>query len=209
MKNYTIIIPHLHTELNDLSLELNIKMLKENSYNKDYELIIADENVEPYRLWNLYSEKAKHDILVFSNSDVLMAKDWDYHLINSVCDNSIVTGYLVECGVIGVASQNIASNFGTGPKDFKRVEFESFCEKHGKSVSVCKEERGWYMPCAITKSLFIKMGMFDTTKPFPNPNDIIFWEKCISNGVKLKRARSYAYHFQNLSNWEHEHKRIK
>jgi len=207
MENYTIIIPHKHTELNDLSLEINIRMLEENSVNKEYELIIADEALDPYTLWNVYAEKAKYDNLVFSNSDVLMAKDWDLHLIGSLCDNSIVTGYLVECGVIGVASQNIHANFGNGPKDFRREEFESFCQEHSKNVPDFKYERGWYMPCAIKKSLFIKEGMFDTSLGFPNPNDIIFWEKCIADGVQLKRAKSYAYHFQNLSNKEHEYKR--
>jgi hypothetical protein len=208
MKNYTIIIPHKHTELNDLSLELNLRMLQENSANKDYELIIAEEEMDPYRLWNHYSEKAKHDILVFSNSDVLMAKDWDLHLIESVCENSIVTGYLVECGVIGVASENVHANFGNGPKDFRREDFENFCVEHSSSVADVKNERGWYMPCAISKSLFMKMGMFDVSLPFPNPNDSIFWDKCIAEGVQLKRAKSYAYHFQNLSNKEHEYKRV-
>jgi hypothetical protein len=208
MENYTIIIPHKHTELNDISLELNIKMLHENSVNKDFELIIADEEMDPYRLWNIYSEKAKHENLVFSNSDVLMAKDWDLHLIGELCDNSIVTGYLVECGVIGVATQNILANFGNGPKDFNREGFENFCEEHGKNVPNVKDERGWYMPCSIKKSLFMKQGMFDISLPFPNPNDIIFWEKCITAGVQLKRAKSHAYHFQNLSNKEHEYKRV-
>lgn len=207
MENYTIIIPHKHTEMNDLSLELNLKMLEENSENKNYEIIIADEKEDPYKLWNIYAEKAKYDNLVFSNSDVLMAKNWDRHLIGQLCDNSIVTGYLVECGVIGVAWQNIPRNFGTSPFDFNREQFENFCEEEGANLPDSREERGWYMPCSIKKSLFFKMGAFNTEIPFPNPNDIIFWEKCLTEGVVLKRANSFAYHFQNLSNKEHEYKR--
>lgn len=208
MENYSIIIPHKKTELNDLSLDLNLKMLEKNSRNKNYELIIAEEKEDPYKLWNKYSELAKYENLVFSNSDVIMAKDWDVHMIGQLCDNSIVTGYLVECGVIGVAWQNIPRNFGTSPLDFDSEKFENFCEEEGEKVPDMREERGWYMPCSIKKSLFFKMGGFNTEKPFPNPNDIIFWEKCIGEGVVLKRAKSFAYHFQNLSNKEHEYKRV-
>jgi hypothetical protein len=207
MKNYSILIPHKKTGMNDLSLEINIKMLNENSENKNFELIIMEEECNPYKLWNDYSDKAKYDNLVFSNSDVLMARRWDTHLIGHLCDNSIVTGYLVECGVILPASQNINMDFGSSASSFRRDEFESYCEEKSISTTECKNERGWYMPCSITKSLFNKMGRFSEEKPFPYPNDIDFWEKCISNGVILKRANSFAYHFQNLSNKEHEHKR--
>lgn len=201
----SILIPHKTTPLNDAALSLNLSMLYENTRTDNLEVLIMREKKDPYVLWNEYAQKAKHEHLVFSNSDVLFAKNWDVYFQKHVNDNSIVTGYLVECGVIGVASQNIAKNFGTQCASFDRMAFENFCATH--PVPEVKEERGWYMPCIMTKTFFSKMGMFKTELPFPNPNDSIFWEHCIANGATLTRVKSFAYHFQNLSNTTHDYKR--
>ena len=205
MTGITILIPHKSTPLNDKCLEINKTMLKENTANKEYELIIMYAPKDPYALWNEYVPMAKYDHIVFSNSDVLMAKNWDVNFQKHVDDNSIVTGYLAECGVIGVASQNIPKNFGKSPLSFNRIAFENWAASY--NASEVKEERGWYMPCIMTRQFFLRMGSFPTEKPFPNPNDIIFWERCLKNGAKLKRVKSFAYHLQNLSNQEHDYKR--
>ena len=122
----TIVIPHKRTPLNDQSLELNIKMLLENTVN-NFELIIDTEAPQcPYRIWNDAAQRAKANILVFSNSDVLMAPGWDQPFIDSIQDNAILTGYLVEAGNIGVASVNIPKNFGKVPAEFDRPAFEAY-----------------------------------------------------------------------------------
>lgn len=203
----SILIPHKSTSLNDICLELNKQMLKDNT-RSEYELIIMDEAEDPYTLWNRYANKTKYELLIFSNSDVLMAPDWDVNLVKHADNSSIITGYLVECGAIGVASQNILHNFGKNPSKFDRAGFEAFCKTESQKCSEIKFERGWYMPCLMTKEFFTKMGYFPREKPFPNPNDILFWEHCLKQGAQLKRANSFAYHFQNLSNQEHDYKRI-
>lgn len=207
MVGMTILIPHKNTPLNDKALEINLKMLHDNTINRDCETLIMSEKNDPYVLWNEYALKAKHEHLVFSNSDVLMAAGWDVYLQKYVDDNSIVTGYLVEPGIIGVASQNIHLNYGKSPNNFDRTGFEKWAESRAIQTPEMKEERGWYMPCIMTKTFFLRMGRFPVEKAFPNPNDIIFWEHCLKNGAKLKRVRSFAYHLQNLSNSAHDYKR--
>src|SRR4030065_245347 len=194
----SIIIPHKRKDLNHQALALNIAMLNDNTHNS-YELIIDTECPrDPYKIWNEVAKTARADILVFSNSDVLMAPFWDVFFVGHMKENAIFTGYLVEPGNVGVAQQNIHKDFGRFPNTFRRQEFEHFA-KHVKVPDI-KEERGWYMPCAISKEWFLSTGGFDTTLGFPNPNDILFWNKCIEElGTKLYRCNSFAYHFQALS----------
>ena len=200
MTDMTIIIPHLRKSSNDSSLMLNIARLLENTHYS-FELVIDTEAPkDPYKIWNEAAKVARGKILIFSNTDVIMAKGWDISFVDNIQDNAILTGYLVEPGNIGVASENIHRDFGKTPYTFRPQEFENFAVEHAKNIPEVKMERGWYMPCAFYRDWFNWTGGFDTTLGFPNPNDILFWNKVTSQlGTKLLRVRSYAYHFQNLS----------
>lgn len=202
MPDCTIIIPHKPTHLNDEALELNIKMLLRHT-NVSYELIIDNEcPKDPYQIWNETAKVARSDILIFTNTDVLFGPGWDV-LACSVNPNTIVTGYLVEAGNIGVAPENIPFDFGKTPTTFDMHEFEDYVRRkiaHVEAGNLVKEERGWFMPCAMNKDWFNSVGGFPTELGFPNPNDAIFWDRCIAEyGTKLLRVPSYAYHFQALS----------
>ncbi len=203
MLDCTIIIPHKPTILNDAALELNLKMLLRHT-NISYELIIDTEcPKDPYQIWNEAAKQARSDTLVFTNSDVIFGPVWDV-LVCNVSPNTIITGYLVEPGNIGVADVNIHKDFGRTPLMFDGHEFEVYVRHETQHVdrgNMFKEERGWFMPCAINKDWFNSVGGFPTDVGFPNPNDAIFWDNCIANyGTRLLRVPSYAYHFQALSN---------
>lgn len=195
----SIVIPHKPTPMNDKALMLNIGMLLANTLNP-YELIIETTVPKcPYVIWNEISHIARADILVFTNSDVLMAKEWD-KVIPHIADNEIMTGYLAEAGNIGVASVNIPKSFGKTPDEFDKASFDSWASSYGPQVPESQEQRGWYMPCAMRREWFLSTGGFDTAETFPAPNDIKFWEMCIHTyKTKLTRIRSFAYHFQALS----------
>lgn len=199
MPTFSIIIPHKRTPSNSLALSMNIEMLMDNTAH-DFELIIdTTYPKDPYKIWNEVSKQARGDILIFTNSDVLMGPGWDEPFFRHCCQNAIVTGYLVEPGNVGVASQNIHKDFGRTPAEFRTSEFYQYVLNYINPNDV-KEERGWYMPCAMDREWFLSTGGFDTTLGFPNPNDIIFWEKCIKEyGTRLLRVKSFAYHFQALS----------
>jgi len=198
---FTIIIPHLHTKMNDECLEINLRMLKDNT-KIPYDVVVDDRDLDPYEIWNDQVAKAKTDVVVMSNSDVLMAPGWD-SMINFCVSNSIVTGYLVECGAILASDVNFSCDFGKTPSTFRRDAFESFSLEKSKTVPAVKEERGWYMPCAVNRDWFVSTGGFDMSKgSFKGkiPLDIYFWDSCLRTpGFRLLRANSFAYHFQNLS----------
>jgi len=199
----SIILPHLHTSICDESLSLCKRAIA--SYTSAvYELIIDDTpNKCPYKKYNEGAKKAKYEILIFCNTDMIFAPGWDI-MVKFVEDNVIVMGYLVESGRVGVASQNIEKDFGKLPSIFRQQEFEKFCLEHARKNNIpeIKQEMGWYMPCAVNKKWFLNKGGFDTHKKvFPECLDVDYFEKCKKDSrFKLLRAKSYAYHFQALSN---------
>jgi hypothetical protein len=197
MADITVIIPHKIMPENDKALLLNINALMQNSCSV-LEIIIDTTLGDPYVIYNESAKIARSNIIVFTNSDVIMAPDWDRPFIDHMQDNAILTGYLVEPGNVGVALENIDKDFGKTPDTFDRNAFESFAM--GSDKPAIKEQRGWYMPCAFKRDWFIGTGGFDTSVPFPHPSDIAFWNKCVRElGTKLLRVNSFAYHFQALS----------
>lgn len=202
----SILIPHKSTPLNDQALELMLRMIRENTQEADREVIVVENHGDPYRFWNRYAEAAKHDALLFTCSDMPPAFGWDVLMKRHLDDNSIVTGHLVEPGVIGVAQENIQVDFGRTPGAFRREEFQRYVERR-QDIPEVRDGRGWYMPVLWTKALFLGMGKYPQERPFPAPNDIDFFNRCVERGAQLKQVRSFAYHFQNLSNPEHDFKR--
>ena len=198
MPTITIIIPHKPMPENNDALSINICMLIENSCSSLEIIVDTESPKDPYIIYNEAAKVARSDILVFTNSDVLMAPDWDRPFIDHMQDNAILTGYLVEPGNVGVASENIQVDFGKTPYIFDRTLFETFAVMSRQPP--VKEERGWYMPCAFRRDWFLSTGGFDTSIPFPHPSDIVFWNKCVKElGTKLLRVNSFAYHFQALT----------
>ena len=201
----TIIIPHKPTIHNDRALELNLHALLKHT-KVQYELIIDTTTpANPYGIWMRAAQTAHAETLVFTNSDVIMGPGWDV-LVRHVEPNTIVTGYIIEPGNIGVADVNIQLDFGKMPKTFQSFDFDRWVLKrlgfigNGNEVKI---ERGWYMPSAMNRAWFLSTPGFDLDYPFPNPADIRFWEYCIKEyGTQLLRVPSYSYHFQNLSNTE-------
>lgn len=195
---FSILIPHHSTPACDEALHLLIRMFRENTTCRDYELIVVQGFKDPYVFWNKYADHAQHENLVFFNNDMLPAPGWDELMMKHLTGNALVMGYLIEPGVIPPADQNIHKDFGRSPASFRRHEFEEFCKS--QNVPELKQEMGWYMPVMLTRTFFTRMGKYPTAAPFPNPNDIAFWDHCVAQGANLVRVRSFAYHFQGMSN---------
>ena len=200
MPDLSIIIPHKPGPNNNKALKLAMDSIM--AYTKySYELIL-DMTVpgDPYTIWNETAKQARGKTLIFSNSDVVFAPEWDC-MVPYTVPNVIVTGYVVEPGNIGVAPVNIPANFGKHPDEFNEGEFHSYIEKHNPPE--IDYRRAWYMPCAMDRDWFLSTGGFPHDLGFPEPNDIKFWNYCEDElGTSFVRVRSYSYHFQNQSGRE-------
>lgn len=193
----SILIPHKPGPSNDKALWLALDSIFQYT-EMSYEIILNNVTPgDPYVFWNQAAWQAKGRTLIMTNSDVIFAPGWDVMATYAV-PNVIVTGYIVEPGNLGVAPVNLRGNYGKHPDQYDEAGFHWFIKQH--KAEEIKEERGWYMPCAMDKLWFRSTDMFPTEVAFPNPNDILFWESCKDAlGTKFMRARSYSYHFQNQS----------
>lgn len=199
MIEFSVIIPHKRTRENDAALKLAMDSIL-RCYSSCEILIDTQTPADPYTIWNEYARTAKGKVLIFTNSDVVFAPGWDVLFGRYAEVNTIVTGYLVEPGNIPVADVNIQENFGLTPSTFNVRDFSLYAIKQMERTPTVLTQRAWYMPCAINREWFLYTGGFDTTKPFPHPNDTEYWDRCVKEySTQLLRVNSWAYHFQNLS----------
>ena len=135
----SILIPHKPGPSNDKALRLALDSIIRFT-NFSYEIIL---NMvvpgDPYVFWNQAAWQAKGGTLIFSNSDVIFAPGWD-SLAEHASPNTIVTGYMVEPGNIGVAPVNIKGDHGKHPDQYDEGGFHSQIERQKADDS--KEERG-------------------------------------------------------------------
>ena len=194
----SIIFPHADNPRNNECLELQRQMLKENT-DGPYQLLFTSGTApdDVYREWNHLAAIAKGSILLWGNSDITYAKNWDAPIRQHINDADWLCLRLVECGAIPVASTNIERDFGRAAATFDRAGFEVFAvEEAAKHPSIEHGKFGWYSPSAFRKEWFLDMGGFPTDPPFPHDNDRIFRERVTARGCRFALLNSYAYHMQ-------------
>jgi len=202
----SIIIPHLRNADNDKALKIAIDCIVDNT-DLDYELMVeaVATRRDIYPVLNNMAHRARAEWIVLSNSDVFMAKGWASAFYNARHEDTIVTGVIVECGVIGVSPINYHKNFGVTPDSFRRDAFEAWVTTDEATDIFSGQHfhnpRGWYLPCLIHKRTFNHFGGFDTQggKWPDDPVDIYTWNKWAAAGKQFKRAPSWCYHLQNFT----------
>lgn len=206
-----IIIPHLSTPLLDASMALCQQMILENTpQHVDVTVTVDPEpGLCPYVKWNRAAYASKADILLFINNDMLMLPGWEFLLtcMGIFGKNTVATGYLIESGALDVNERNIKQDFGTHPSQFKRKECEEFAKKEAAKVdAITCNSLGWLMPVAFYREFFCDIGGYDTGTQqylgrgkFPDPLDMVFFDKLSRVKANFVRVNSWAYHFQRLS----------
>ncbi len=224
MKGFSIIIPTYNA---DQELALAIESLKKNSQLENELIIVVDQlkeggvsqsvlavlkkagikpiinqkNLGPYKNWNLGAKKATRDWLVFATDDQYFAPGWDQALWKTKKRQRLLTGQLVEPGLIPVWKTNIKKDFGHNPQEFREKDFLAFVKK--KTVSGSAND-GFFIPLVVYKADFDHLGGWPTKGQFGTrdapANDIAFIDKAKKAGFEFKRAlNSFSYHFQGSS----------
>lgn len=199
MPEISILIPHKHAPHNDDALAICLDCILRNT-RCDYELLVDTTTpADPYAIYNHMAAKAAGKWIVFGNSDVFFAPDWDVELLKAAHQYRIITGVLVECGAIGVSDRNVAQDFGRTPQTFRRAQFDTWVSLQ----TSFRETGGWYFPCLMHKGMFLQRGGFDISRgAFPTPLDGYFWDEWKAMGGEVRQVMSFAYHLQNYSDLE-------
>lgn len=194
----SIVFPHADNPENNKVLDLKLKMFKENT-GCEYEILYLPNDMRPelvYNFWDWGMRNAKYDLILWDNTDIVYAKNWQENVLKHKDDGDWIGLELVECGQIGVAPTNIHMDFGRTADTFRREDFEGFARTYGLGRPSMRDGFCWYSPSVWSKEFYIKMGGFDFSKPFPHPNDGEFREKCEAANCKFIVVNSFAYHFQ-------------
>ncbi len=224
MNSFSIIIPTYNA---DQELDLTIKSLKKNSRFNNELIVVVDrlkeggisqavlavlkehqikpifnkENLGPYKNWNWGAKGAVNEWLVFATDDQYFAPGWDQALWDFKKRRRLLTGQLVEPGLIPVWKTNIKKDFGHNPQEFEEEKFIKFVQE--ASVADLADD-GFFVPLVVHKDDFEVLGGWPTKGEFGTrdapANDIAFIDKGKKAGFEFKRAlNSFSYHFQGSS----------
>ncbi len=202
---WALMVAHRKQPVQDAALALLIDSVKKNTPPELYEAgeIVIDDRPDicPYRKWNEMCAKTKTAInVVFANNDMVMLPGW-HCMVTATKPRMVVTGYLIEPGIVAVNPLNVQRDFGGNPADYRAdeaIKFAATVSAHTQP-EIAKNS-GWYMPCAFDREWFLSVGGYDIgAGQFPNPLDRLFWDKAARIGVDFVRVNSWAYHFQRLS----------
>lgn len=197
MPALSIIIPHKHQPANDKALSIALSCIVDNT-RSDYELLIDTTTPgDPYVLMNDMAKRASGEWVVFGNSDLFVAPDWDTDLLQRADRDTMVSLTLVEPGAIGVHEENIHRDFGMTPQTFQREAFEAYAATSPELPA----GNGFYFYALRHRLTFLERGGFDTSLGlFPTPVDIAYHEAWLRDGKQIVRGAGLAYHLQNYSN---------
>jgi glycosyltransferase involved in cell wall biosynthesis len=160
-------------------------------------LILNERRSGPYRSWNRGARETEKDVLCFITDDQYWAPDWDSEIANRMDEHPILTGQMVETGVIRPYHTNLIKNVGESAQHFDEDAFLDFVQRNSNGRL---GQGGFFSPTVIRKSLFESLGGWPAEKPFPYPNDWLFRLKLFDNGLDYKRVgSSFTYHFQGSS----------
>ncbi len=140
---------------------------------------------------NLLVELAKHNIVSYLQSDMVISPHYDTDILKELEDNTILSATRVEPPLHGESPLTITKNFGTNPVDFNLEEWNNY----SLSVKENKTADYFFAPITFYKDVWLNIGGYDTLfRRSREDSDLV--QRCLHKGIKLKQTFSaIVYHF--------------
>jgi GT2 family glycosyltransferase len=188
----------------DSDNEGTVEYLKEQK--KDFfDLKIITHRLNPCigysRNNNLLVELAKHDIVSYLQSDMVISPEYDLNVLSDLEDNCILSATRIEPPLHGASYQTITKDFGTDPNEFKWNEFQKFSVEAKND----REIEYFFAPFTFYKKVWMDVGGYDTLfRRSREDSDLL--QRFIQAGIKIKQTfKANVYHFSCVSsrgkNW--------
>lgn len=205
-------------------VELLLKSLKQNLCSKDHEVLIfvdsdnegtvdylkeqkkefTDLKIITHRLKpcvgysrnnNLLVELAKHNIVSYLQSDMVIGPDYDKYILEELEDNCILSATRIEPPLHGLSDKTITTDFGTDPVEFDLEKFNKF----SLEVREKRELEYFFAPFTFYKKVWLDVGGYDTLfRRSREDSDLL--QRFIQKGVKIKQSfNANVYHFSCVS----------
>ena len=182
----------------DSDNEGTVDWLKDQKKNF-YDLKIITHKLQPCvgysRNNNLLVELAKHDIVSYLQSDMVVGPDYDEHVLEELEDNCILSATRIEPPLHGLSDKTITEDFGTDPTEFDLDRFNLFSE----TVRRSEEVQFFFAPFTFYKKVWLDVGGYDTLfRRSREDSDLL--QRFIQKGVKIKQSfNANVYHFSCVS----------
>ena len=163
--------------------------------NEFYDLKIITHKLPPCigysRNNNLLVELAKHDIVSYLQSDMVISPSYDTDILKELENNTILSATRVEPPLHGESPLTITKNFGTDPIDFNLEEWNNY----SLSVKENKNTEYFFAPITFYKNVWLDIGGYDTLfRRSREDSDLV--QRCLHKGIKLKQTfNAIVYHF--------------
>jgi hypothetical protein len=173
--------------------------------NNFYDLKIVTHSVKPVisyqRNSSLIVDLAKHDIISYLHSDMVISKGYDTAVLSELEENMILSSTRIEPALHPPSSLTFTKDFGLNPEEFNLNEFNEYAE----SVKSNKSSDYFFAPYTFYKSAWQKVGGYDTLFR-RSREDSDFVQRCLHAGIKLKQTfAANVYHFTCITsrgkNW--------
>lgn len=176
------------------------------SIKKDFfDLKIVTHNLKPcvgyQRNNNILVDIAKHDIVSYLQSDMVISPHYDTNILSELEDNCILSSTRIEPPLHGYSDYTITEDFGTDPKIFDMDKWNRYSE----SVKSNRAAEYFFAPITFYKKVWQDLGGYDT-RFRRSREDSDFVQRCVQSGVKLIQTwQANVYHFTCTSsrgkNW--------
>lgn len=215
----------INTSINTLShVKLLLKSLNENLAGKEHEILVFvdsdNEGTVDYlreqkknffdlkiithklkpcvgysRNNNLLVELAKHDIVSYLQSDMVVSRNYDVDVLSALEDNCILSATRIEPPLHGLSDKTITADFGTDPTEFDLDKFNKF----SLEVREAKELEYFFAPFTFYKKVWLDVGGYDTLfRRSREDSDLL--QRFIQKGIKIKQTfNANVYHFSCVS----------
>lgn len=150
---------------------------------------------------NLLVDIAKHNIVSYLQSDMVIGPEYDVSILSQLEDNAIVCSTRVEPPLHGYSDYTIIKDLGTDPSQFNINQWNEY----SKSVRSNTAAEYFFAPYTFYKKVWQSIGGYDTIFRRAR-EDSDFVQRCIHAGIRLIQTwEANVYHFTCVSsrgkNW--------
>jgi GT2 family glycosyltransferase len=150
---------------------------------------------------NLLVDIAKHDIVSYLQSDMVIGPEYDMNILSQLEDDAIVCSTRVEPPLHGYSDYTITKDLGTDPNQFNIDQWNEY----SKSVKSNTAAEYFFAPYTFYKKVWQSIGGYDTIFRRAR-EDSDFVQRCVHAGIRLIQTwEANVYHFTCISsrgkNW--------
>lgn len=150
---------------------------------------------------NLLVDIAKHDIISYLQSDMVIGPRYDENVLSQLEPNCILSSTRVEPPLHGYSDYTITKDFGTDPTEFNMQEWN----KYSESVKSNRAAEYFFSPSTFYRNVWQDIGGYDVRFRRAR-EDSDFVQRCVHAGIKLIQTwEANVYHFTCVSsrgkNW--------